>query len=329
MFIHEKKNHCLGIVLVLLLWAWPAQAATVGQSVNKGNHFYKTGEFTESLRMYEEGLKKDPESDILNFNAGTALYKEGRYDDAVAHLQKAILSDEKSLQQRAHYNLGNALYKSGAAKEKKDIATAVKSLEESLQHYLSALALDKADTDAQYNYDFVKKELERLIKEQQKQQQQSDRESPDKKDKQNQQSQQQSGQNQNAQQGQGQQQQQSQDQNQQQGQQEQESSEAQEQQSDSQKNSLEKQEQDGQKESHDESSQEEQSKENSSAGASEGTDSPGENKTDAPTSAVQGRELTEDEARRLLQHYQQTEEPKGLFPVFKQRQGTGPVIKDW
>ncbi len=274
----------------VLAFPRPGQAASAREAVRQGNRLYGQGKFADSLKMYEEALNKAPESDIVNFNAGTALYKQKRYDGAVDHFQKAILSDDASLRERAYYNLGNSFYKSGIEKETADIHAAITALRESLRHLASALALDKKDQDAQYNYDFVNKELERLREKQQKQQQQSQQNQDGQKD-------------------------QEQDQDQQP--------------SDGQAGSREdqKQQQSGAQQSDKpENSPQFQS---DTSQAQEQKDDRQVHSGSAPGGAPGAEELTKSEAERLLQNYQQTEEPQGLLHVFKEKHETGAVIKDW
>jgi len=286
----QNTIRCLKIAGILLFIAAfgflrPVQAASARESVRQGNRLYGQGEFADSLKKYEEALEKAPESDIVNFNAGTAFYKQKQYDEAIAHFQKTILSDDASLRERAYYNLGNSFYRSGIGKEKTDINAAVASLQGSLRHLASALALDKEDQDAQYNYDFVNKELERLRKEQQKQQRQSQ-------------------QNQDRQKDEGQQQ----------------DSPSGEERPGTKDGQIEQPRSDVQR-----SDQEENSPQSGSGEAQE--QKPQEK--EQPAGSVSGQELTQSEAQRLLQNYQQTEEPQGLLHVFEEKHETGTVIKDW
>lgn len=271
----QNKISCLKgagflLCIAVVIFPRPAEAASVEESLRQGNRLYRQGQFADSLKLYEDALKKDPESDIVNFNAGTALYKQKQYDEAAAHFQKAILSDDDSLRERAYYNLGNSFYRSGIGREKSDTASAIASLRESLKHFASALALDKKDQDAQYNYDFVTKELERLREEQQKRPQQSQE-------------------NQNGQKKQGQQQ-------------------------DQQPGSGQADSREGQKQQ---------------SGAPQSDPSPAQERPVHSGSVPGAEELTRSEAERLLQNYQQTEEPQGLLRVFKEKHETGAVIKDW
>lgn len=169
-----EKGICLA---VFLLWASPAHAVSQRGAVDEGNRSYSSGDYENAVKKYEEALIRDPESDIVNFNLGTALYKKERYEEAVGHLQKTLLSEDERLKEKAFYNLGNALYRSGIVKEKEDPSAAVSSLRDALKQYEQALSLDQKDENALYNYEFVKKELERLM-EKQRQKNQQPQESP-------------------------------------------------------------------------------------------------------------------------------------------------------
>ncbi len=307
--ISRLKSAGFLLFIAALVFPRPGQAASVRESVRQGNHLYGQGKFSDSLKRYQDALKKEPESDIVNFNAGTAFYKQKQYDEAIDHFQKAILSDDISLRGRAYYNLGDSFYKSGIGKEKVDINAAITAVQESLKHLSSALALDKKDQDAQYNYDFVNKELERLREEQQKQQQQP---------QQNQGGPENQEQQQNPQSGPGQPENKDEPKEQQQSDAKQSGQQADSSQSKSSEEQEQKQE------------SKEQSSDESAEQAASAEKSQGEQRHSTRSGAVaQGQELTKSEAERLLQNYQQTEEPQGLLHVFEEKHATGAVIKDW
>ena len=300
------KAAIFSAVIAAVTFPSEGEAVSSREAVREGNHLYGEGKFPDSLRLYEEVLKKDPGSDIAHFNAGAALYKQKRYDEAADHFQRSLLSDDAAARERAHYNLGNSFYKAGIGKEKADIAAAIASLEESLKHFAGALALDKQDKDAQYNYDFVNKELERLRKEQQKQQQQSQ-------------------QNQDGQEDQGRQQ------DQQHGQEQSDNNREEQQKQSAAQQETGKQENSSQSQS---SSIDESSRQGASGAKPEGenqaSSAQGQQQRAATSGTIaQGQELTKSEAERLLQNYQQSEEPRGLLHVFEQKHETGAVIKDW
>lgn len=299
--ISRLKSAGFFLFIAALVFPHPGQAASVKESVRQGNRLYGQGKFVDSLKRYQDALNKEPESDIVNFNAGTALYKQRQYEEAIDHFQKAILSDDASLRERAYYNLGNSFYKSGIGREKSDIAAAVTSLRESLRHLASALALDKKDQDAQYNYDFVNKELERLREEQQQPRQNQDGQKDQEQPQDSPSGEEQPG---------------AKD-----GQAEQPRSDAQR--SDQEENSP----QSGSGEAQEQKSQETEQPAGSVSGQELTHSAPQSGALRVNPEQVEG--LTKSEAERLLQNYQQTEEPQGLLHVFKEKHETGAVIKDW
>jgi len=319
-------------LIILGIFTQPALAASKAAQVKAGNTFYAQGKYEDSLKKYNDALTKDSESDVINFNAGTAAYQLKDYAKSVEHLRKALLGDNKDLSQKVHYNLGNALYRFGMTKEKTDLAFTVQSLEEALSHYQKALDLKADDTDAKYNYDFVKKELERLKKELDKQSKTcpnpKKEETQDQQDQQNQQNQR----NQESQQN-----------------QQQESKESQEQsgqdQEKSQGNKPEESKdrtpspspEDGQKTSspNEPQEQKENSQQHNSASSQESQAKAGEQKQQPSfesTGASRGdipQDMSQKEAEMFLDSYQQGQEPKGLLNFRRLEGKEKDVIKDW
>ncbi len=150
-------------ILILCILAHPCFAGvSAKKEVKKGNLLYNKGEFGEALNQYQDALVTEPDSDIVNFNLGTALYKTEDYRGAIGHFEKSLVSEYQLLEQMASYNIGNAKYKYGIGKEESDLQGAVNLLRQSLHHYEQALELDGDDEDARYNYEFVEEELKRM-----------------------------------------------------------------------------------------------------------------------------------------------------------------------
>ncbi|MDP8266156.1 MAG: tetratricopeptide repeat protein [Candidatus Aceula meridiana] len=301
-------------ILVILSFFPKTCLASVRSQVKQGNHFYEKKEYQKSLENYKKALKENENSDIINFNLGSAFYKNEDYAQSLEHFQKALLSDQEPLKQKAHYNLGNAFYQDGIMQEEKDLPSAVQSLEKSLASFKKAIDLEDQDSKAKHNYEFVKKELERLKKEMQQQkqnkaqsQQSSESKNKDQKDQQ-QQDKQQSSQKNQAQQNKDQDktQEQQQEQNQQKGQQQ-------------------------SNEQTPKSSQgEEEKKGQSSSSSSEGQKDAQKSKQQEGQGTAQQDQskMSGQEAKMFLDHYQQTEEPKGFLNLNPQGK-TAPVGKDW
>jgi len=288
--------------LLSFVGAAQIEAASPKQTIKEGNLLYEQGDYIASERKYKEALEKDTESDIINFNLGTALYKKEEYEEAVDHFQKVYLSEDDLLKQKAYYNSGNALYKIGISEEQGGSATAaIPPVEQSLKQYERALEIDKNDEDTNHNYVFVQKELKRLQEIQKQEQQQGDQ-----------------GEDSESSEGQEQQQgQQSQDNQEQQGQEGQEQQNSQAQQSE-QGDELNSQQQ-GQQEEPQDSGQ--------SQGQKDGEDD--NNQQNTGTQLQSASELTPQEALMLLESYQQTEEPQQPLNMQPKVNISSPVLNDW
>ena len=129
-------------------------------------------------RMMEKGVREDQR---LRFNAGAAAYKTGDLGTALEHFATAALAPDLKLQEQAHYNLGNTLYRQGEQTAEADQKIA--AWQKAVQSYEYATHLDPRDADAKYNLDFVTKKLEELKKQQPKQQTKPDqKQQPEQKD---------------------------------------------------------------------------------------------------------------------------------------------------
>ena len=143
----------LAVVAALLACVPESGHAQAGRSqVQEGNRLYEEGLFPEAHEKYLEGLATVPESGLIRFNDGNALYKGEDYQRAVEAYQRAIETGDPALVGSAWYNLGNAFYRQ-------------QQLEESLDAYKQALRLRPADVDAKHN-------LERVLEQMQQQEQQ-------------------------------------------------------------------------------------------------------------------------------------------------------------
>lgn len=310
-------------VLLTIFCSAAAFAEPGYREVAAGNSAFGKGDFTSAVGSYQKAGEKNPSQAAIDYDLGTAYYKAGEYDKAVESLQKGLLSDDLKVVTKAHFNLGNALYKAGTAREDKDIGGAIKSLESALPHYDKVIAQDPKDTAASANRDFVKKEIDRLKKKQQEQKQQQQQ----KKD-------QSSSSGQSGQEGQsGQQDQKQQDQKQQDQQAQQGSQSQAEQQDQSQKQD---QPQAGQGSGSDQKKDQPENSgkpEGSQQAPSQGEDQKGSSSPEKDSAssgqAAQGQILSQKEAKTLLDDFDQNEQPKGLLN-FIQRQGNErPVEKDW
>lgn len=144
----------LPLAVAALVAAAPAEVrAQAGRAeTREGNRLYEEGRFAEAHEKYLEALLADPDSPIIRFNDGNALYRGEDYESALESFRAAVEGGDPELAAAAWYNLGNTLYRQGA-------------LPESLETFKQALRADPADPDAKHN-------LERVLQEMQEQQEQ-------------------------------------------------------------------------------------------------------------------------------------------------------------
>ena len=140
--------------IAVLAAAAPAEArGQAGRAeTREGNRLYEEGRFAEAHEKYLEALLEAPDSPVIRFNDGNALYRGEDYESALESFRAAVESGDPELASAAWYNLGNTLYRQGA-------------LPESLEAFKQALRADPADADAKHN-------LERVLEQMQEQQQQ-------------------------------------------------------------------------------------------------------------------------------------------------------------
>jgi Ca-activated chloride channel family protein len=249
------------------------------------------------------------------YNTGVTAYESNDFARASQLFENATSSQDRMLQQRALYNLGNTDYRLGQEQPKQ----AQQLWQRAIKSYETALAIDPNDADAKYNHEFVKKKLEELKQQQQQQQQnqknQQDKNQDQKKDQQQQsqdqqqQQQQQSQDKQSDQQKQQQQQQSQQEQDKQQSQQSQEQQQKEQQKSDQQEQQKDEQPQ-GQQAKQDKQSQPEQQPQEANG---------------------QPEDMNKMQATEMLDNLREDERNWNFFPELQMKdlKDSGEPAKDW
>ena len=175
--------------------------------VLEGNRAYAEEKYDEANDKYRDAQVDNPESPIIHFNVGDALYQKNNYEEALKSYQSAVQkTNDPQLQAQGYYNLGNALFR-------------MDKWQESIAAYQQALKLDPNDEDAKFNLEYVRRKIkENAQKQPQDQQQQNQRQNQEQQqqegDKDNEQQQKDRPQEQKGEQGQDQKDQQEQQQNQ-------------------------------------------------------------------------------------------------------------------
>ena len=155
----------LYVLLALPLLGWTF-LDPVAQKNEEGNSLFEKGEYDAALKCYLEAQQSAQNLPELYFNAGDALYKQGKYDEAGREFERAT-QGSSDLSAKAYYNLGNALfrqekfqkaievYKTSLEINPEDQATKI-NLEIALGHVLSYYAkqLKKQADELVSQYEF-------------------------------------------------------------------------------------------------------------------------------------------------------------------------------
>jgi Ca-activated chloride channel family protein len=131
---------------------------------------YEHAQFSKAQRDYAQSLKKDPNRTRLQFNLGAAAYKAGDFAAAAAAFNNALRTREIPLQQSAYYNLGNALFRQGEKGLSTDPQATIKTWQQSIGAYDTALQIRPTDADAKFNRGVVQRRLDELQKQQKQKQ---------------------------------------------------------------------------------------------------------------------------------------------------------------
>lgn len=130
------------VALVALAIVGASCASTAGDLIADGNEAYERGDYEAALEAYRRASVAAPERPEPRYNAGLALHRLGRFEDAVQETARALPIEDALEAARAHYNLGNHYVRLGR-------------LPEAFVSYRQALLLDPDDTDAKYNLELV------------------------------------------------------------------------------------------------------------------------------------------------------------------------------
>jgi Ca-activated chloride channel family protein len=155
-----KKEASALIALLILPCLLVAQNSNT--LIKNGNDAYNKKEYDVAADNYKKAADKEPANEKAQYNLGNALYKKGNADDALQAYDAAIKSTKsKNDQSASWYNKGVSLQNN-------------KKLPECIDAYKNALKLNPADEDARFN-------LQKALLQQQKQQQQKEQQDKDKK----------------------------------------------------------------------------------------------------------------------------------------------------
>ncbi len=143
-----------------------AYAQKEEQFIAEGNKLYKKQQFEKAAQEYQKAAEKNDKNDKARYNMGNALYRLNKVEEAEKTFNSvAEHSAEKPIKTNAYYNKGVTLSQQ-------------KKLQESIEAYKQTLRLTPEDTEAREN-------LQKALNELKQQQQQQQKPEPKKDDKKN------------------------------------------------------------------------------------------------------------------------------------------------
>lgn len=314
-------------VTLLLCLVCPAAAwASPGSALRE----YNAGKYDEALKEYERLLEKKSDDPRLHFNAGAAAYRDQKLEEAAKQFNNALATPDLNLQQQSYFNRGNTLYRLGETNP--DPAKRTENWEKALKDFESAEKLNRQDSDAKFNYEFVKRRLEELKQQQQKEPKQDKKDKQDKQDqKQNQdqqQQQQQSQQDKSEEQKKQDQQQQQQNEQKDQAKKDQEQKSQDQQDKSEQKKDASQQDQQAQQKKQEEQKKQGQEPQQAQKSSGQPKDkSEDENEQEAAAAQAAGQ-MTPEQAQQLLDTQKGEEKLLPVKPVGKPVDRSRP-LKDW
>ena len=100
-------------VFFLLFWAGCTALSWADNSValnEKGNKAFAKKGYKEALEFYRQAEVERPETPQIAYNHANALVETGGYEEALELYNKALNTDDVSLQAKTYYNTGNGYF---------------------------------------------------------------------------------------------------------------------------------------------------------------------------------------------------------------------------
>jgi tetratricopeptide (TPR) repeat protein len=161
---HIKYCKTQGALLMFfMMWFTISLSAQADRKfIRQGNREYEKEKYSESEISYRRAIDKNKASADAVFNAGDALYRQKKYEDAGKQfIESHTMNEEKDKRSASMYNLGNSFLMA-------------EKLKESIDAYKNSLKLNPGNMEAKYNLAYAQDMLRKHEEQQQQQQQNKD-----------------------------------------------------------------------------------------------------------------------------------------------------------
>jgi len=154
--------------------AWRTGTAdTVADQINAANELVRQNKNTEAIEAFNAiQATATSEHDLLNYNLAVAHYGNSDFDAAISLLAESAKSSNDRIAADSRYNLGNCHFAKSLPLVQQPEA-AIKELKLAVEHYRSAIRLDRKHADARENLERALKLIDQLNQKQQPEQQEN------------------------------------------------------------------------------------------------------------------------------------------------------------
>lgn len=135
-----------------------------------GIESYNAGDYKAAGEAFESRLRLEPDSLVLQLNAGAAAYRQKDYARASQYFSRAALADDLSLRAAAEYNFANTLFRQGEGQQDKE--KKLTDWKDAVAQYDAALKTRPDYTEAKENKERVEELIRNLEEEQQQEEEQ-------------------------------------------------------------------------------------------------------------------------------------------------------------
>lgn len=148
----------------------PADAASPETLIQKGNTLFASGKYDDAIAAYDEAAADDPESPVIYFNKGAALYQKEEYTAAREAFGKAaVKTKDPVLEAKSKFNLGLCFFREGERQKDTDLQKTMEFYQSSIASFQEALTITPEFKEAAENIEMVRLMMKALLDEIQKQ----------------------------------------------------------------------------------------------------------------------------------------------------------------
>lgn len=134
--------------ILTILYSFTAFSQQERYILREGNNQYNSGRYKKAEQYYGDALKKKNNYFKANYNLANALYKQGKFKDALEQYDVFVKNNaNKDTLSKAFHNIGNSYLKE-------------KRYEDAIKAYKNSLKFNPKDEATRYNLAYAKKKLE-------------------------------------------------------------------------------------------------------------------------------------------------------------------------